>query len=82
MGLSLRDSHTPCQRLGSVREGATEGFVNGASARRLRLADAKGLVSRVRRKAIYGRVVGFPSVYAELLPLGTRSNSAFFFFFF
>lgn len=54
--------------------------MNGASARRLRLADAKGLVSRVRRKAIYGRVVGFPSVYAELLPLGTRSNSAFFFF--
>lgn len=45
LGLSLRDSHTRCQRLGSVREGATEGFVNGASARRLRLADAKGLVS-------------------------------------
>lgn len=45
LGLSLRDSHTPCQRLGSVREGATEGFVNGAAARRLRLADAKGLVS-------------------------------------
>lgn len=65
------------QRPGSVRKGATEGFVNGATARKLRLADAKGLVSRVRRKAIYGRVAGFPSVYAQPLPFGTRSNSVF-----
>lgn len=76
-GWLLRDSRTQCQRLWSLREGTTEGFVNGASARRLRLADAKGLVSRVRRKAIYGRVVGFPSVYAKLLLLGTRSSSVF-----
>lgn len=81
LGLNLRDSRTRCQRLGSVREGATEGFVNGASERRLCLADAKGLVSRVRRKAIYGRVVGFPSVYAEPLLLGTGSNSAILLFF-
>lgn len=73
--------------LGASAKGAcakgrpTEGFVNGASARRLRLADAKGLVSRRRRKAIYGRVVGFPSVYAEPLLLGTRSNPAFYLFF-
>lgn len=52
--------------------------MNGATARKLRLADAKGLVSRVRRKAIYGRVAGFPSVYAQPLPLETRSNSVFY----
>lgn len=51
--------------------------MNGATAKKLRLADAKGLVSRVRRKAIYGRVAGFPSVYAQPLPLGTTSNSVF-----
>lgn len=52
--------------------------MNGATARKLRLADAKGLVSRVRGKAIYGRVAGFPSVCAQPLPLGTRSNSVFY----
>lgn len=77
LGSCLRDSRTQCQRPGSLRKGASEGFVNGATARKLRLADAKGLVSRVRRKAIYGRVAGFPSVYAQPLPLGTRSNSVF-----
>ncbi len=39
-----------------MREGATEGFVNGASPRvEAELADVKEEVSRVRRKAIYGK---------------------------